>query len=497
VKSRSRPASQPALNAFRGDARASQRLHPLEISLIVVVGAHLSFLPWALGTMHVWSQLISLGLSALAFSLALISRTYDEEHAQEGRFKLIMWPKLIRFPLFWLGLALLAYILVQAFNPSSVYVRDGRVWSMQSIDYLGWLPSSMDTPFADMNAWRMLIIYASAWLTSCALWVGITRRSAVQNLFAIVIINGAVIALVGILQRATHSGAILWFIPSSTGTHFGTLLYKNHAGAFFNVLFMLSTAVMYWHFSRGERRLERSNPAPVFAFATVLLGIGVLLTFSRAATLLLIIFVLVAFISFIIRSALHRSEGRNPLVVGLLCAMFALFIGLGAAFLNVGTSVNRVQQLVKDQGKDNSVSSRLIATKATWELAQDNLVTGTGAGSFRFAFPYYQRNHPEIYRPSGKMLRWEYAHNDYVQLLAELGLIGAGLVFAMLAVGVRHLINNRIYQRPYLIFVALALIATLAHAWVDFQSHNPAILLLWCAVAVLLARWTELENRRT
>ena len=93
-------------------------------------------------------------------------------------------------------------------------------------------------------------------------------------------------------------------------------------------------------------------------------------------------------------------------------------------------------------------------------------------------------------------MRWEYAHNDFVQLLAELGLIGAGFIAAIAFCGVRFLLKNHIYRRPHLMFIALALIITVAHCWIDFQFHNPAILLLWCASAVLLGRWAELEDRR-
>jgi hypothetical protein len=44
-------------------------------------------------------------------------------------------------------------------------------------------------------------------------------------------------------------------------------------------------------------------------------------------------------------------------------------------------------------------------------------------------------------------------------------------------------------------FVLLALVITALHAWVDFQFHNPAILILWCASAALVGRWAELEAR--
>jgi len=489
----------PALQAFRGDARATASLHPLEKALLIIIGAHLCFTVWALGAVYNWSQFISLGFAVAGFAVALINRHYLNDHAREGAFKLIMWPKLVRFPVFWLGLALMAYITVQALNPSWVYAVNGSSWWLVPIDYTTWLPTSVEAPFETMNAWHALMLYATPWLVMCAVWVGFTRRMAVQHLFTLVVANGAVLALIGILQRATGTSKILWFIQPKTGPVFATILYKNHAGAYFNLVFMLCVALLYRHFARGERRLERANPAPVFAFLAILLGMGVFLTVSRAAMLLLLGFVLVAFIGFIVRCTFTRGEGRSPLAVGLLCAGFALFIGLGAFFLNVDRSFSRLGNLIQNGAADTSVSSRVIVRHAAWQMAEDRLGTGWGAGSFRYIFPAYQKQYPEITLVPGRpgvTYRWEHAHNDYLEFMNEFGLVGAGLFFAAFACGVRHLWRHRVHLRPHLMFIVLALAATLAHAFVDFPARLPALLLLWCVSAALVSRWAELENQR-
>jgi O-antigen ligase len=480
--------------------RASSNLHPLETSLVIITGLLLCFMPWALGTMHVWSQFVSLGMAVLAFSVALTNRHYRGDLAPQGDFKLIMWPKLIRFPLFWLGLLLLAYILTQALNPALKYATDGRSWWLAPIDHVSWLPSSIEAPYKEMNAWRVLVIYSAAWLLACALWMGITRRSAVQMLFTVVVANGAVLAIIGILERVTRAKYILWILKSANinGNFFATLIYKNHAGAYFNLVLILCTGLLYWHFSRAERRMERTSPAPVFGFCAVLLGLGVLLSGSRAGTILMMLFTLVGFIGFIVRCTMYRSETRSPWVITLLGAVFALFIGLGSYFLNTDQAFDRLGKLMEDGRTDSSVVTRTLARKATLEMANEKLMTGWGAGSFRHCFPVYQRKYPEIYTTASdkRTMRWEYAHNDYVQLLAELGLFGASILVAMLACAVSQLIHHRIWLRPHLLFLVLALVITAAHAWVDFQFHNPAILFLWCASAILIGRWAELENRR-
>ena len=222
----------PTLQAFRGDSRTSAGLHPLETALLVIVALNLGFTPWALGTMHPWSQIISFGLALAGFCVALVNRHYSGEHSPEGAFKLIMWPKLIRFPLFWLGLALLVYITIQALNPAWVYALNGPQWWLVPLEHITWLPTGIESPFAKMNAWRTLMLYATPWLVVCAVWVGFTRRATVQRLLTIVVANGALLAIIGILQRVTHAKAILWVTSgySLSGGFFSTLIYKNHAG---------------------------------------------------------------------------------------------------------------------------------------------------------------------------------------------------------------------------------------------------------------------------
>ena len=74
--------------------------------------------------------------------------------------------------------------------------------------------------------------------------------------------------------------------------------------------------------------------------------------------------------------------------------------------------------------------------------------------------------------------------------------MGAGIILAMLGCAVTYLVRRDIWLKPHLLFCSLALIITAAHAWVDFQFHNPAILVLWCVSAILIGRWTDLESRR-
>ena len=83
---------QKPLEHFRAKTKRL-KIHPLESALLWIVGAHLVFLPWAIGAMTLWSQWVSLGFAAIGFVCALWPRSYAEEHTGSTTFRLFMWPR--------------------------------------------------------------------------------------------------------------------------------------------------------------------------------------------------------------------------------------------------------------------------------------------------------------------------------------------------------------------------------------------------------------------
>jgi len=467
-------------------------LDPFEAALAVVLGTQVVLVSWLVGGMRPPGQVVGLALGAVALGLALLPRPKSPDHRPARR--------LIRFPIFWLGLFVLGWELVQTLNPAWRYVLDAqsRYWWMQRIDHLTWLPAGVDTPFARMNGWRTLMIHGMAWLAVCAAWAGLTRRRSCRWVLTAIAINGAALAMLGIAQRLSDRPQSLWFAARAANDFFATFVYRNHAGAFLNLALAASAALAFWHLVRAERHFKRSSPAIVFVFLAVVTAVGVLLSTSRGAITLTIVFALFTAALFFRR---HFLAGARPGML-LLVLVIVGFAGYSAYSLVSPSTVRRFERWW-DQGEDlGSWSARRQATQATWEMAQARIWTGWGAGSYRHLFPQYQQKYPEIYyvrpptadRPGRGRLFWEYAHNDHVQLLAELGMIGClpfvlgGLFWA------RRLWRARFWRSSWLLCLVVAGGLTLIHAWFDFPLHNPAILLAWCLLWPVGVRWREAEG---
>jgi putative inorganic carbon (hco3(-)) transporter len=110
-------------------------------------------------------------------------------------------------------------------------------------------------------------------------------------------------------------------------------------------------------------------------------------------------------------------------------------------------------------------------------------LVGHGAGTFDLAYPTYQSF------VTDSLIN--HAHNDYLELLSETGLIGMGLIVWFLVNAYRNASQNiRLGSRSSgsaaLIAVLAGITGLLVHSLVDFNFHipsNAALFLVFCAIA--------------
>ena len=485
--------SAAGLEHFRTRA-PRQRIHPTEKFLLYVISAQLVFLPWALGGMLEWVQWVSFGLSVLGFGVSLSPRDYKEVGPGQAPFRLYTWPKLARFPIFWLGLALLGYITVQGLKPAWVYVTDGKGWWMQAMPHRDWLPSGVDVPFGRWGPWRMLMIFASVLMTVCAVWIGFTRRRSLQLLFTVLAANAFFLATLGIAQRATGADKIMWFWSMPGSTFVSTFYYKNHAGAYFNLVLGLCAGLALWHYERGLRRLDKSSPSGLFAFFSTAVVLLVVFSYSRTATILLFAFLIVGAVIFLWRQKRLPDTGNcSPFITVVILLALGAFIYLGLRSLRTERFMASMEQL-KNQVAEAGLGARAVASAATWEMAQAKLAFGWGAGSYRFCFPIYQQQHLTIFGANGSRMYWDHAHNDYLELLAEFGMVGGTLLLLMAGYLVVRYLRLAAWQNPLALFGMIGCGLVAVHAIVDFHFYNPAILTTFCVIAAGVIRWAEIED---
>ena len=122
--------------------------------------------------------------------------------------------------------------------------------------------------------------------------------------------------------------------------------------------------------------------------------------------------------------------------------------------------------------QETGFDDRAPLRRATWALATEGgwggrVWVGYGAGSYRWVSPPYQAQQPELRRNGKLFFRAIHAHNDWLEMLAEWGIIGLLPVLAFLGWLGRKLLRAFRPGHPETYPLALGLILLGLHATID------------------------------
>lgn len=459
-----------------------------------IAGLNLSFLPWAFGGVDLWSQIASLGLAGVMLTLALLRRDDSGPADGEGRPGESAWSRLRTFPVFWAGLGLLGFIMVQAMNPAFHYTQEGTTWWLARAEHVPWLPAGMDAPLTE-NPWRTLLVWGSCWLNACALWTGITRRSSVILILTMVCTNAAIFAVFGLLQRAGGITEIYANRSVALPYFFAALIYKHHVAAYFSLLAFVALGLAIRALRRNWLEPKTSGIICIHSLGVAVLGAAVLVSFSFSGILLFGVVLLG--LTAVLLGRQFRNIGPTRLLrpVLIMPAITVAAVVALAGAVGAGDFREKLHQQWQGDGR-NAVNTRLLAYHRGWEMFQDRWISGWGAGCFVYGFTKYQRREPELTRTRYATLRWEHVHNDWLELLIELGVVGCLPIAAMAWFWVHRLGDLQFWRDPSLLAIVAGLVALALHALVDFPAQCPAVLTTAGALLPLTVRWAELSKLR-
>ena len=344
-----------------------------------------------------------------------------------------VWGDLVKQVPFWAGLALFTYFTLQALNPWGTVVERDLFWKIFLEKPVTWLPSGLAAPLLSdedpggMNAWRVMLILGGPWLLLCALRVTVTRRRTYVFLGWVALASASCIAVFCLLNQPA-SGEVLGFkIPVDIRV-FGVFMNRNHGGVYLYLNAAIALSLTFWHLRRAGGSSVKGGPYLLAGFIFLLLSVFALFSNSVGALLVVGLLLFLTIPVAVIRGMLFANESTRRHVFMTLAALLvaAVLIGFMADFQGVEKKVATKVTNFKALGLDDRAPLRA----ATWEMAtaggtSGKVWTGWGAGSYRWVSPVFQARQPALQDAHGHLqVRAVYAHCDWLQMLAEWGVIG-------------------------------------------------------------------------
>ncbi|MBK1645059.1 hypothetical protein CKO25_10420 [Thiocapsa imhoffii] len=335
-------------------------------------------------------------------------------------------------------------------------------------------------PLATETSWLMLILPIGVYVATRALSETLQTR-LVYWFFAVVLAQ----VLIALFQFATEGGmsyAIADLLARSGAS--GTYVNRNHLAGMIEMALPLSLAMFLFDFGgqyqKSKRRegfgdtlvklLNSSNrPSWFFVLLALLFIIGIIVTRSRTGIMMGMVGILLTTILFS-----RRVGGRGTF--GLMGQLITIGIGV-AIFIGLAPVLDRFSVAEMD------ADARWPIAVATFDAAGRLLPFGSGPGTFSDVFVLYQPI---------ELGRWfvNYAHNDYLQTLFEMGLVGLVLMVMFLVLYMAQwprLVTRQAWSRyrSLQIGAGIAILLVLLHSLTDNNLRNPANMAYFAMAAAL------------
>jgi len=260
---------------------------------------------------------------------------------------------------------------------------------------------------------------------------------------------GFALAVFAVIQDLTSNGKIYWLRTLHDGGEmFGPYVNHNHYAGLMEMLapigIVLSSSSLV---SGGKRALA--------ALAAVVMAGSIVLSQSRAGT--------AAFLSemvLLLVLLLHRrKDGRMAATIGGVCLMVLAFVAW------IGTPA------LWHHFSDLQDWMRLAIIKDGVEMFWHKPILGWGLGTFTTVYPQFRSFYTDLFVNA--------AHNDYMQVLVETGMIGfAAVVWFILLLYRAGLRNsdgwNRSWSQTLGLSALVGCTGLLIHSAFDFNLQIPA-----------------------
>lgn len=327
--------------------------------------------------------------------------------------------------------------------------------------------------------YSQMLLYLAYGLFVFVITQTLRRASQLDKLAWVLAGYGAVVAGFALLQGIVPSGKVygIWK-PEHGGWVYGPYVNHNHYAGLMEMLTPFLLVLAASRFTRGRRKLVVAGIAALMAGTIFLSGSrGGMLAFTLQGVLLIVL----------LRPRRGNWKQRAILGVGL-----ALVVGI-LVWVGGSELTRRLTSIQAETHQELTGGARLSIDRDCLRMWRVRPVLGWGFGTFPVSYPQFRSFYTTFFVNE--------AHNDYLQLLTETGVVGFGIAVWFLVVTFRRgwakLDNWTETANGSLTMAALlGCVGILVHSFLDFNLQIPANAALFYVLCAIAAADPLLESQR-
>jgi len=398
----------------------SREVRSSQIGTVILYGTFglLMFGPLAFGAVEPWSTFILEAGSVLLVLLWLAKQWIDDEIT-------VLWN-----PLYLPMAAFGALILFQIIFHRTAYRHDTVAGAMLYCAY------------------AMLCFLATQMLL---------RSSQARKVAVVLACYGAAIAAFALLQGVAPNGKIYWTRqPRMGGWIYGSYVNHNHYAGLMELLVPIPLVIALSRVAQEKERLVAGIAAAVMVGTVFLSG-------SRGGMVSI-------FVELVILAVLLLRQRKNARIA-IAAGAFAVVLLSLLTWLGGKELTTRVVSISSETRTEISGGMRLSIDRDTLHMFAKKPVIGWGLGTFPTIYPEFRSFYTNFFVNE--------AHNDYLQLLAEMGILGFGIMLWFVIVlyrrGLKKISNwTTDVSGAATLACLLAASGILVHSAFDFNLQIPA-----------------------
>lgn len=375
----------------------------------------------------------------------------------------------IFFALIAFQLVPLPLFVLRELSPESVRVMESVTGSSPSFHPLSFIPGE------SLLGLARFLVYAFFFIALMRLkW----EKEDSLIVLKTAVLSGVLQVVFALLKLGQgNRNFFLFFMKDDHAPNFlrGTIYNADHFAFYLELLFPLALGLLFAYlnvFDPGQSLKEKvlhiadDRRIILLFLAPIILAAGIYLTGCRAGIAVLVLSLLF-FAQMSVYLRIHFSARKHLRLVFILGTLFAVFIGLQST-LNKFLSASYVE------------GGRVDYWANSLRLFSDFPLFGTGLGTFKYAYYLY-----------GKEAGWvSHAHNEFLENLADMGLLASVALFALLGFLAFSLLRMWVARRhpeikAVVLGVLTALFAAFFHSLFDFSLRVPANVFLFILLLAL------------